>query len=414
MTRREAMALVGALALASACAATRAPPAPAPASGGEAPKQLRARQVIVALAGDDAARAASLKAALSHEYGLALTGSFPLTSIGVECVVFEVAPGRSLPEVVARLARDPRVALAEENQLFRGQAAPPEAGAGSLAYGAALIHADRAQRTRTGRGIRVAVIDTGVSRSHPALRGRLAGSRSFVDGGDASFDEDRHGTAIAGVIAAAGNARVGGIAPGAEVLALKACWYAPGGDGTARCSSWTLAKALDFAIGAGAQVLNLSLSGPPDALLARLLARAHERGVLAVAAAAEEGDAPGFPASLPTVLAVLATDDRGAVRLPAWAATTPALAAPGVDILTTVPGGGWDFLSGSSLAAAHVSGVVALLLEERPRLGADEALALLRGTAQPGPARGQAPAQGVALVDACAALAQLMALPTCP
>jgi subtilisin family serine protease len=342
-------------------------------------------------------------------------GSFPLRSIGLECVVFQVAPDRSIVELLASLAGDPRVALAEENQVFRGLAQPRAEPAGSLGYGAALIHADAAQRTRTGKGIRVAVVDTGVAKDHPGLHGRIVATQNFVDGGERSFERDRHGTAVAGVIAAGGDgARVHGIAPDAEVLAIKACWYVGADEGTALCSSWTLAKALDFAITAGAHIVNMSLSGPVDELLARLIARAHEQGMITVAAAAEEGDAPGFPASQPRVIAVLASDDRGQVRLPAWTAQADALVAPGVDILTTVPSDGWDFLSGSSLAAAHVTGVVALLREQSPRLAAGEALDVLKRTARAMPRDVREPAREVGLVDACAALARLMGVASCP
>ena len=408
--------LTGVLGTATGCAGAHAP-ASTPTSGEatHAPKQLQPRQIIVALAAEARERLAAVKQALAAEYQLVEMGSFPLESVGLECVVFQVAPGRSDAELLARLAADPRVALAQRNEVFRGMAQPRTEPAGPLAYGAALIHADSAQRTRTGKGIRVAVIDTGVARDHPGLHGRIAATQNFVDGGERSFERDRHGTAVAGVIAAGGDgARVHGIAPDAEVLAIKACWYAGVDDERALCSSWTLAKSLDFAITAGAHVVNMSLSGPVDELLARLIARAHERGMITVAAAEEEGDAPGFPASLPAVIAVLASDDRGQVRLPAWTAQAAALAAPGVDILTTVPSDGWDFLSGSSLAAAHVTGVVALLREQSPRLSAGEALDVLKSTARAMPRDVRGPAREVGLVDACAALARLMRLASCP
>ena len=406
--------LAGVLGSMTGCAA-RAPGLTPTPDAALAPKQLQPRQIIVVLAADAFGKSAQVKQALANEYGLVQTGSFPLTSIGVECVVFQVAPDRSLPALLARLSVDPRVRLAQQNQVFRGQAQPRVEPSGSLAYGAALIHADAAQRTRTGKGVRVAVIDTGVAKDHPGLHGRVATAQNFVDGGERSFERDRHGTAVAGVIAAGGEgARVLGIAPDAEILAIKACWYATAEEGRALCSSWTIAKAVDFAIGAGAHVVNLSLSGPADELLARLIARAHERGMITVAAAAEEGDAPGFPASLSPVIAVLASDDRGQVRLPAWTDRTPALAAPGVDILTTVPADGWDFLSGSSLAAAHVTGVVALLREQSPRLSAREALDVLKTTAHAMPADARGSRREVGLVDACAALAQLMRVASCP
>jgi subtilisin family serine protease len=295
----------------------------------EGPKQLQPGQVVVALAAGAAGPSAAVRQAIAREYDVAERGSFPLASIGLECVVFQVGAGRSVPELLARLARDPRIVLAEPNQVFRGRAGPTAAPPEPLAYGAALIHADAAQRTRTGRGIRVAVIDTGVARDHPGLHGRVTAAQNFVEGGEVGFDRDRHGTAVAGVVAAGGaTARARGVAPDADVLALKACWYDGGAAGTALCSSWTLAKALDHAIGAGARIVNMSLSGPRDELLARLVARAHERGMITVAAADDGEDGPGFPASLPSVLAVLASDDRGRVSTPRWAAERRVLAAP--------------------------------------------------------------------------------------
>jgi subtilisin family serine protease len=408
--------LTGILGTVTGCAGAHAPgPTPISGEAALAPKQLQPRQIIVALAAGARERPAAVKQALAAEYGLVETGSFPLTSIGVECVVFQVAPDRSLPALLARLAGDPRVALAQQNQVFRGLAQPRAEPGASLAYGAALIHADAAQRTRTGKGIRVAVIDTGVAKDHPGLRGRIAATQNFVDGGERSFERDRHGTAVVGVIAAGGGgARMQGIAPDAEIIAIKACWYAGSDEGRALCSSWTIAKALDFAIASGAHIVNMSLSGPADELMARLIARAHERGMIIVAAAAEEGDAPGFPASLQPVIAVLSCDDRGQVRLPAWTAQATAVAAPGVDVLTTVPSDGWDFLSGSSLAAAHVTGVVALLREQSPRLSAEEALEVLKTTAQGIPRGVRGSGREVGLVDACAALARVMRVASCP
>jgi subtilisin family serine protease len=370
------------------------------------PRQLQPRQIIVALTAESPEQLPAIRQALAEEYGLVETGNFPLSSVQLECVVFQVGPEVSLPELLDKLNRDPRVALAQPNQVFR------EMGSGdpSLSYGASLIHADAARRTRTGKGITVAVIDTGVSTDHPSLRGHIVDTRNFVEGGEKSFERDLHGTAVAGVIAAQRDDRVGmlGIAPDAGILALKACWYSDGAK--AVCSSWTLAKAVDFAINAGAQVLNLSLSGPADELLRRLIEKAQQRGIVVVAAAAESADAPGFPASMASVIAVLASDAQGAVHLPPWTVRTFVVAAPGVDVLTTVPSSGFDFLSGSSFAAAHVSGVVALLREVDPQLNAREALELLQSTARP--LRG-ARGEQAGIVDACAALGKLTGSASC-
>jgi len=261
------------------------------------------------------------------------------------------------------------------------------------------------------------VVDTGVDVNHPALRGHIARTANFVEGGETSFSRDRHGTAVAGIIGARSPEGEGilGIAPDAEIVAAKACWYADRRTAKALCSSWTLAKAIDFAINAGTQVLNLSLSGPADALLGRLLIAADARGIVVVAAAAEETPDAGFPAMLPPVIAVVASDAKGQVQAPEWLDHKQAIAAPGVDILTTTPHGSYDFLSGSSLAAAHVTGVVALLLEQRPKLAPSEIRELLRLTVHPVMVKSGASAPAaLGLVDACAALSKLLAVPACP
>src|SRR5262249_30293585 len=155
---------------------------------------------------------------------------------------------------------------------------------------------------------------------------------------------------------------------------LRACWQTGPNPATV-CSSFTLAKAVQYALRHQAQVLNFSLSGPPDLLLERLLDRALAQGVTIVAAADPEARDAGFPASHPMVIAVAAP---GTARVEGRM-----LLAPGHDILTTTAGGGWGFMSGNSLAAAHVSGVAALLLERSPDLKPQQLHALLVRSAVP-------------------------------
>jgi subtilisin family serine protease len=383
---------------------------------GAVPQQLEDRQVIVTLASAPSELQGAMRGTLAHSHGLREVGAFPLRSIGVQCVVFQVPEGRAIEDVIARLRRDPLVESVQANQVFGGLARAHNDPYASLQYGAHAIRADLAHRWATGRGVRVAVVDTGVDTSHPDLRGRILRTATFVEGGERTFTDDSHGTAVAGVIAADADNGIGifGVAPDAQIIVAKACWHRSRDTLEAVCSSWTLAKALDFAI-TEARILNLSLGGPPDALLARLIGKALHHGVIVVAAVMDHGSpAPGFPASLESVIAVVESDSRGAVRVPAGLVRSGLLAAPGVDVLTTAPRGAYDFVSGSSLAAAHVSGIAALMLERSPRLTAGEVRALLVGTARPLPEAGDAgPRMVRGVVDACAAVARLVTAASC-
>src|SRR5262249_17905847 len=175
------------------------------------------------------------------------------------------------------------------NQTFGGLAETHDDPYASLQYGAHAIRADLAHHLATGKGVRVAVVDTGADTTHPDLRQRIVRTATFVEGGDRTFAEDSHGTAVAGIIAADADNGIGifGIAPAAEIMVARACWRRRATEPVALCSSWTLAKAVDFAITSDARVLNMSLGGPPDPLLARLITKAVERGVTVVAAVME-------------------------------------------------------------------------------------------------------------------------------
>ena len=193
-----------------------------------------------------------------------------------------------------------------------------------------------------------------------------------MDRDDAQFAHDRHGTEVAGVIAAIANNRQGivGVAPESRLAVFKACWQTAGAGGS-RCNSYTLAQALAAGIADGAPIINLSLGGPPDELLGRLVALAVQRGRIVIGAVPPDGNLHGFPVGVPGVIAV---ESNGG--LPAQGHL---LQAPGRDILTLQPGGRYDFGSGSSLAAAHVSAAAALLLSAEPHLDAARVRSLLEG-----------------------------------
>lgn len=338
-------------------------------------------------------RAAGELAALAREHGLREVAGWPIVALGWQCVVFELAAADSTPgrrdALIATLAADPRVRLVQPLQEFETLAAPAAATptfetAGALAYNDPYVHLQRgfadlaaahAHRISVGAGVRVAVVDTGVATGHPDLQGRIGLVRDFVDARTDSsatgFDADRHGTQVAGVIAAAGNNHHGivGIAPQARLDLHKACWQRDGGPGAAaRCNSFTLAQALAAVLATDARIVNLSLGGPADPLLDRLLAELLKQGRIVVGALPPGGRRGGFPTGTPGVIAVASAGQ---------AAGADIVLAPGQDVLTLQPGGAYDYASGSSLAAAHVSGVAALLLAAEPRLAADRLHALL-------------------------------------
>ena len=408
-------AMGAALLALSACAGSPDPAAGAAIDEPGVPKQLRSRQIIVALSERVRPEWPAIARELQAQYRLRPVGEFPLTSIGVQCLVYQVPADQPLDAVIAKLKTDPRVELVQPNQTFEGlQAASPDPYA-EMAYGAKLVRADLAHRISTGQGVAVAVIDTGADTDHPELRGQIAEIATFVEGGEPSFREDRHGTAVAGIIGArADGAGLDGIAPEARLDVLKACWYSDPTAAKARCSSWTLAKAVDHAINRGIKVMNLSLGGRADDLLARLLAAADRRGIVVVVATLESPDDPGFPASLDTVIPAIACDANGRIVSPRWRGIAFAAAAPGIDVVAPVPHAGYSLVSGSSLAAAHVTGVVALLLQQSPQATPEQIRATLRTTAKPIAGSNSAGATRIGLVDACAALARQAPRLACP
>ncbi len=328
---------------------------------------------------------------IARDHGLAQADAWPIPSLNVHCIVFEILGSRPRDEVLRALAKDTRIALAQPLQDFSVQAQPAAADASAVAYndpyvplqrGFIGMSAAQAHRITTGRGTHVAVIDTGAQTGHPDLQGRILETRNVVDDDAAAFQKDRHGTEVLGIMAATGNNLQGivGMAPGARFSLYKACWYPAQPPGSsARCNSFTLAKALVAVMSSDARIVNMSLGGPSDPLLGQLLSQLVGQGRIIVAAVPSGGQRSGFPAGVPGVLAV---DSAGAVRTPS---TDGVLLAPGSDILTLQPQGRYDFATGSSMAAAHVSGMIALLQSVEPRLDRDtiERL-LLRSEVQDG------------------------------
>lgn len=346
--------------------------------------------------------------ALERDYGLREVSAWPITTLRVHCIVFRVPPPATPASLMARLTHDSRVESVQTLNEFTTQAgveAPIRYNESYAGLQVSLRELDvvAAHRWSRGAGVRLAIIDTGVDFEHPDLKGRVIERRNFVDGDERTFRLDRHGTEVAGVIAAVADNDLGiiGVAPESHVLALKACWHTGGAAVRAVCNSFTLAQALEAAIVAHADVVNLSLAGPPDPLLARLVERGLEQGILFVGAVAPHDVRGGFPADIQGVLAVDAAEDA--------AADSSHLLAPGHEVLTLVPGGHWDFASGSSFAAAEVSGTLALLLAQQHHLSASEAQSILTRTSR----SVATPNGAVRSINACAALAVVLHHGTC-
>jgi len=273
-------------------------------------------------------------------------------------------------------------------------------------WGVGVINADIVQaRGNSGAGVKLAIIDSGIDYTHPDLSANYRGGYDFVNNDSDPMDDLGHGTGVAGVVAAAANgAGIVGVAPEVSLYALKVL------DSSGIGLYSNIIAALQWSVDNGIQVTNNSYGEAenPGAIAQAAFDNAASAGLVNVAAAGNSGSPTGagdnvfYPARYDSVIAVAATMP-GNVRA-FFSSTGPAveLAAPGFQVTTTLPGGGYGPQSGTSIASPYAAGAAALVISS----GLDGASVRQRldSTAKDLGAPGRDPLYGFGLVNAAAAV----------
>jgi subtilisin family serine protease len=334
------------------------------------------REVVIGFASDISPRALD---DLARRHRLTPVETQQIALIGTTYHRWRIDDGRSVSDVIRALEADGSVRTAQPNYRFTLAQSLPAAGRGqtdpSLSYASGKLHLAEAHRLATGRKVLVAVIDSGIDTSHPELADAVAASYDAVTPGG---PPNLHGTGMAGAIVA--RSQMTGSAPGARLLAIRAF----GGDEEkSEATTVSLLKSIDWAVAHGARVINMSFAGPYDPDISRGIAAARQKGVVLVAAAGNAGpkSPPLYPAADKNVIAVTATNAKDQLLPQANRGRHIAVAAPGVDVIVPSPGQGYQLSTGTSVAAAEVSGIVALLIELQPGLTPDAIRKILQSTA---------------------------------
>jgi hypothetical protein len=346
---------------------------------------------------------------LARRHGLTRVSSQNFPLLGATIGLFRIVDNRS-PDVARReFAADGSVRSVQPNYRYILQEQKAVASEGDPAqYALAQLRLPQAHTLAHGMNVTVAVIDSGIDKSHPELVNTIA------DAFDALGSKEGphvHGTGIAGAIAA--HAKLMGSAPEVRILAIRAFGAATSG---AESTSYVILKSLDYAVLHGAQVINMSFAGPKDNLIERGVAATAAKGIVLVAAAGNAGakSPPLYPAANPNVIAVSGTDAKEKLFTASNRGNHIAIAAPGADILLPAPDGKYQMTSGTSFSAAYVSGIAALLLERNPALKPNDVRAILTSTARDLGAPGRDDEFGAGEADAFAAVTAAISAPAVP
>ncbi len=290
-----------------------------------------------------------------------------------------------------------RISVAQPNFLYVfGQAQPPAQSDAGAQYVVPKLHLLEAHKITNGDDVLVAVINSMIDAGHPDLAGVIAGE---YDALGTPAPAHMHGTGMAGAIAA--HAKLIGVAPKVRLLAVRAfSGTAEGAQGT----TFNILKGLDWAASKNARIVNMSFAGPADPMFRDMLAKAHARGMVLIAAVGNAGprSPPLYPAADRDVIGVTATDADDKLLPQANRGPQVAVAAPGVQIVEPAPDAGYQLTTGTSVAAAHASGVAALLLARDPKLTPDQVRRLLIKSARAIP--GNKRDVGAGVIDALGAV----------
>jgi len=352
-------------------------------------------EVVVQLAANGADQTAR---SLTQRFRLTQVDSFDVPGANTRLYRWRIVPTdrRTAPQVVRAIEADRSTVSVSLNYIMRlyGEAPTVVSALPLEQYALAKMQLPQAHVLAQGGDVLVAIVDGSVDASHPELQGVIEDTYNAAPAGGQAHS---HGTAVAGAIAA--HARLKGSAPAARILAAQA--FDRGQDRT-EGNGFTVAKAIYWATDRGARVINMSFAGVRDPSIEQSLRYARHKGVILVAAAGNKGplSAPLFPAANPDVIAVTATDQNDKVFQLANRGKHIAVSAPGVELYLPGGNGTYQEISGTSFAAAEVSGAIALLIERKRDLTHDDARRILMSTARDLGPPGFDPHFGAGLVDA--------------
>lgn len=262
---------------------------------------------------------------------------------------------------IEALKKNPNVLFVDEDVvvkiLGKPVVPPTPSPAEVIPWGIRAINAD--QTTYYGNGIKVGILDTGIDSSHPDLKDNVKGGKNFINPRKSAMDDNGHGTHVAGTVAAIDN-EIGVIGVGTQIrlYSLKAL------DATGSGNVSNIIAALDWAIANHLDVVNMSLGTNTDSTIFKTaIKKAADSGLIMVAAAGNDGADVDYPAAYDGVMAVAAVDSSTTIAYFSSPGAQVDISAPGVAVLSTIPGGKYATYSGTSMAAPHVTGTVALVIQ---------------------------------------------------
>lgn len=321
-----------------------------------------------------------------------------LSSVGnLRASRLALPPGRSLDVARTELRSIAPGATADFNHFYRSEQAPPPCQGRACGPRSQINWPFPPQAPVQGcdPGGVVGMIDTGVNADHPALKGRLKVVR--LAPGPHAVSDTQHGTGVAALLVGAADSQTPGLLPETRLTAVDA-FHKAGSD--QRTDAFRLIEGLDLLATRGVRVINLSLSGPANAVLERMVAALWQQGLLLVAAVGNDGarSGPAWPAAYPQVLAVTAVDARGHIYRRAVQGPHVELAAPGVEVWTASAGTGGRARNGTSFATPFVTAAAHVLMARG--LGAAETRRALAVSATDLGATGPDPVFGYGILNA--------------